>query len=156
MSVELPREVVELFYAPGTVKVLATVDEKGVPSAQVEPLLTLDQDGNVLYLERFESSKTNRNLVRSIWYNTPVAVTLSGYDGNAYEIRGVAVRSHVSGLIFQTHYTALRRQLGDVDLAAVWIIEPTSFSNESRAARQQIEEEEHPVFVHLDRLVRTQ
>ncbi len=156
MPIELPRELVELFYAPGTVKVLATVDEGGAPSAQVDPLLTLDHDGNVLYLERFESSRTNRNLVRSIWFKRPVTVTVSGYGGNSYEIRGLAVRAHVSGLIFQTHYTALRRQVGDIDLAAVWIIEPLEFRDESWAARQRNETEKHPAFVHLDRLVRTQ
>jgi hypothetical protein len=156
MPAELPRELVELFYAPGTVKVLATVDEKGAPSAQVDPLLTLDPDGNVLYLERFESSRTNRNLVRSIWFNRTVAVTLTGYDGRSYEIRGRAVRAHVSGPLFQIQYAALRRQFGDVDLATVWIIEPQEFSDESWAARQRHEEEKHPSFVHLDRLVRTQ
>jgi hypothetical protein len=156
MPIELPRELVELFYAPGTVKVLSTVDETDTPSARVDPLLALDPDGNVLYLERFESSRTNRNLVRSIWFNRPVAVTLSSHDGRSYEIRGLAVRSHVSGPVFQDHYAALRRQLGDVDLAAAWIIEPLEVSDESHAARQRHEEKKHPSFVHLDRLVRTQ
>jgi hypothetical protein len=156
MPIELPRELVELFYAPGTVKVLATVDDRGTPSAHVDPSLKLDPEGNVVHLERFESSRTNRNLVRSIWFDQPVTVTLSSHDGHAYEVQGVAVRAHVSGPVFQSHYAALRRQLGDVDLAAVWIIEPREVRDESSAARQRHEEEKHPTFVHLDRLVRAQ
>jgi hypothetical protein len=115
----------------------------------------LDEDGNVIYLEGIESSRTNRNLVRSIWYDRKVSVTLLGDGGNSYQIKGTPIKSIVSGPLFQRHYEALRAQLGDVDLAAVWVIAPEEVINESWRVRQQEEEAKHPSFIHLDRLVKT-
>src|ERR1035438_9555052 len=45
-----------------------------------------------------------------------------------------------------------RRRLGDVDLSAVWVIEPEEVINENILVRRAEEEQAHPLFRHLDRL----
>jgi hypothetical protein len=101
-----------------------------------------------------ESSRTNRNLVRGIWYDRPVAVLLTGQGDRSFQIKGVPIKAHVSGPIYQRHYKIARERLGDVDLAAVWVIRPDEIIDQSWTTRSQEERNKHPTFTHLDRLVK--
>jgi hypothetical protein len=154
MGVQLNQEVIELLGNPQTFKVLTTVDAKGVPHAVVKESLTLGEDGNILVLEWTESSRTNRNLVRSIWFDQTVSILLKGEGPVAWQIRGLPIKAHVSGPVFQKHCVALRARLGDVDLAAVWVIRPEEVIDESPSVRHEEESTSRPTFIHLDRLVR--
>jgi hypothetical protein len=58
----------------------------------------------------------------------------------------------VCGPIFRQFYEQVRRELGDVDLAAVYIIKPIEVRDESVVSRQSTEDSEHPFYRHLDRL----
>lgn len=154
MSKLLNQEVVDLLHAQTTVKVLTTVDEHGVPHSVIKGSLALGEDGNLIVLELLESSHTNRNLVRSIWYDRKVSILLKGEGTVSYQIKGIPVKAHVAGPVFQKYYAAIRERLGDVDLSAVWVIRPDEVINESPAVRRREEEAKHPTFIHLDRLVR--
>jgi len=155
MAVALEKDVVELLLNNETVKVLVTLDEKGDPHAVVKQSIELAEDGNLLHLEFIESSRTNKNLVRAIWYDRRVAVSLKGKGDVSYQIKGRPVRSIVAGPVFQKHYTTARERLGDVDLAAVWVIEPEEVINESFSVRLAEEEARHPYFLHLDRIAKS-
>lgn len=154
MPEKFDSEVAGLLADPSTVKVLATAGEDGTPHAAIKQSLHLDADGNLAYLELLESSRTNRNMVRSIWYNHRVAILLQGKQGESYQIKGTPVKAIVSGPVFQHHYTRIRQRLGDVDLAAVWVIEPEAVIDESYAVRKAQEESLHPHWLHLDRLAK--
>jgi len=134
--------------------VLATLDADGFPHAVVKQSLQPGEDGAIIYLELLESSRTNKNLVRSLWFNQKVAISLKGKDGRSYQIKGAPVKAHITGPLFQEHYTAVREKLGDVDLAAVWVIEPEEIIDETFGTRKAEEEAAHPFFSHLDRLAR--
>lgn len=152
--IQLDQEVIKLFSDPETIKILITVDEKGQPHAVVKQSLFIDENNNLVYLELLESSQTNKNLVESIWFNRKVAVTILKKRGQSYQIKGRPVKAAVSGALFRKHYTEIRQKLGDVDLAAVWIIEPEEVINKSFTARRKQEEISHPYFKHLDRLAK--
>src|SRR5512133_286041 len=137
---------------PAIVGTIATLDESGAPYAVPSPFLRLDADGRIVHLELLETSRTHRNLLRSIWFDRPVTVTLSGTDGRVGVVRGTVHKAHVSGPLFSTYYREVREQLGDADLAAVWLIDPQEVIDETYALRQAREEELHPFFRHLDRL----
>ncbi|HBC93118.1 MAG TPA: hypothetical protein DCZ10_09550 [Pelotomaculum sp.] len=154
MAIVLPDEVVRLLSEKETVKVLATTDEKGTPHAAVKQTLHLETDGNLVYLELLESSQTNKNMVRSIWFNRKIAVTLKGKDGLSYQIKGRPVKAVITGPVFQKHYVDIRERLGDVDLAAVWIIEPEEVFNQTYPERKVLEESTRLYFKHLDRLAK--
>jgi predicted pyridoxine 5'-phosphate oxidase superfamily flavin-nucleotide-binding protein len=152
MAVQLTQDIIDLIEDKETTKVLATLDADGFPHAVVKQSLQPGEDGTLLYLELLESSLTNRNLVRSIWFNQKVSIALTGKNGQSYQIKGKPVKTHITGPVFQKHYLAVRERLGDVDLAAVWVIEPEEITDESFARRKAEEEAAHPLFRHLDRL----
>lgn len=154
MSNHLGNEVIDLLEAEGTFKVLTTTDEKGTPHAVIKQTIRLAEDGNILYLELLESSRTNKNMVHSIWFKHKVAITLCGKNGVSYQIKGRPVKALISGPIFQENYVDIRNQLGDVELSTVWIIEPEEVINETYSIRKVYEEETRPYFKHLDRLVK--
>jgi hypothetical protein len=137
---------------PATVGTIATLDESGAPHAVPSPFLRLDTDGRFVHLELLETSTTHRNLLRSIWFEHPVTVSLSGTGSRVTVVKGRVHKVHVSGPLFSSYYREVREQLGDVDLAGVWLIEPQEVIDETYALRKAREEELHPFFRHLDRL----
>ncbi|TAN48900.1 MAG: pyridoxamine 5'-phosphate oxidase family protein [Rhodospirillales bacterium] len=152
MSVRLTSELADFVNDKSTTKILATVNGDGSPHAVVKHSLHVGDDGNIHVLELLESSNTNRNLVRSIWFGSKVAIALLGKDGRSIQIKGQPVKNHITGPLFQAHYQRIREQLGDVDLSSVWVIEPHEVIDQSFAKRKAEEEAKHPFFTHLDRL----
>lgn len=153
MPVPLSPEAVSLLNDDAVIKVLVTVDADGVPHAVVKQSLH-EADGRIRYLELFETSTTNRNLVRSIWFDGVVSVTLASPDGRSLQIKGRPVKNHISGPLFLEQYQRVRALYGDVDLAGVWEIEPDEVTDQSIAARRSQEAVRHPTFIHLDRIAR--
>src|SRR5690349_14028833 len=120
MSHQLNPEVQALLADPATVKVVATTDENGAPYVTASPFLQVADNGRLIHLELLETSTTNRNLVRSLWFDRPLAVTLIAGDGRSYVLKGKPVKALITGPLFSHHYRQVRAVLGDVDLAAVW------------------------------------
>lgn len=144
--------IAELLNTPGTIGILATLDDRDAPHATPSPFLSLDIRGRLVHLELLETAPSHRNLLRSIWFDRPVSVTLAGQDGRVLVVSGTAHKAHVSGPLFSDYYQQVRSRLGDADLAAVWLIEPTQVRDETYATRKTHEEELHPFHRHLDRL----
>ena len=135
MTVTLDQDVIDLLNDPATVKVLATVDGDGAPHAAIKRSLHLAGDGKLHFRELIESSATNRNLVRALWFDRAVSILLYAPDGRSVLIKGRPVKTHITGPLFQRHYQEVRARLGDVDLAAVWVIVPVSVSDQRVALR---------------------
>jgi hypothetical protein len=152
MTAQLPGDVVALLNAPDTVKILATTGADGFPHAVEKQSLHAAGDGTIHYLERLESSTTNRNLVRAIWFDAHVAIALKGSDGRTVQIKGRPVKAHITGPLFQSHYLRLREQEGDADLAAVWVIEPTLVADQDLTRRRAAAEAAPPPIIQLDRI----
>jgi hypothetical protein len=152
MTTTLTPDIIALLDDDTTRKVLATVDADDVPHVVEKRSLHHGGDGTIHYLELLETSTTNRNLVRSIWFGGKVAISLSGGDGRSVQIKGRPVKIHITGPLYLRHYERIRALLGDVDLAGVWVIEPDQVIDQSFAARKSREETLHPDFIHLDRL----
>lgn len=154
MAIQLDSEIAALLNEKETVKVLATVDQAGNPHAVLKQTLHVDAAGNLVYLELLESSQTNKNLLRSLWFKRQVAVTIKTQDNRSYQITGTPVKALVAGPKFQEYYVSVRQQLGDTDLATVWIIEPEQVYDQTFSVRGEQEKQAHPNFIHLDRLAK--
>jgi len=146
----------EILAAPSVTGTIATLDESGAPHAMPSPFLHLDSDGYLVHLELLETSASHRNLLRSIWFERPVSISIATSDGRVAVVSGRVHKAHVSGPLFSHYYREARSRLGDADLAAVWLIEPLHVRDESYALRKAVEEELHPFFRHLDRLAADQ
>ncbi len=151
MGIELDEALIALLRDEASIKVLATVDADGAPHAVVKQSLTLDAAGRLVHLELLESSRTNKNLLRSLWSGGRVSVLVRRGD-ESWQLKGRPVRAHVAGPEFQREYVRVRERLGDVDLAAIWVIEPEEAVEQSFTVRKTQEEAAHPQFLHLDRI----
>ncbi|MDR1934036.1 MAG: pyridoxamine 5'-phosphate oxidase family protein [Candidatus Accumulibacter sp.] len=154
MSAILSAEVIDLLNSQETAKILATVDEHGHPHAVVKKSLHNGGDGNIHLLEILESSHTGRNLLGALWFGRKVSISLLGKEGRQVQIKGKPLKCHISGPLFQRNYVKLRERLGDVDLAAVWVIEPEEVIDADFAERKARQDKERPTLIHLDRLLK--
>ena len=150
--VALPSEVSTLIKDRATFQIVATADEHGNPHAVAKGSLTVQGDGLIAYREALESSRTNANMLRSLWFDKKVSVLLVGSNGEAYEIRGRPHRYVINGPIFKRHYLEEREEQGpDSDVAGVWLIAPEEVRNQTFSVRKAEEERKHPYMRHLDR-----
>lgn len=154
MAIKLEQNVIDLLKDNKTIKVIATSDKNGVPHVVFKGSIGTDAEGNITYLELLESSKTNSNLVNSIWFKRKVAITAKAEDGTSIQIKGTPIQCAITGPLFEHHYKLVREKLGDVDLAAVWVIEPEEVREETFQVRKEEEEHNHPLLIHLDRLAK--
>lgn len=156
MSEELRLHIGRLLDDPATTATIATLDESGAPHSVPSPFLRLEDKDWLVHLELLETSTSHRNLVRSIWFDKPVSLTLTGSDGRVFVITGRPYKALVSGPLFSSYYREVRARLGDADLAAVWLIEPQQIRDETYQFRKEREEALHPFHRHLDRLAITE
>lgn len=153
MTASLTPRALELLTDPSAVVALATSDRAGRPHAVLDADVRPSGDGALLYLERLEGSRTQRDLVHALWFDRPVAVTVRR-GGESYELLGRPVKSVVAGPEFRRHYEEVRAADPEVDLAAVWRIELLEVAELTYAHRRARQELERPFLTHLDRLVR--
>lgn len=76
MGKVLDEQVIALFNDQKALKVLATTDPSGEPHVVFKGSLQVDEKGDIIYLELLESSRSNRNLVNSIWFKRKVAINV--------------------------------------------------------------------------------
>jgi hypothetical protein len=153
MTIELSMETRTALGDENTVKVLASADEKGVPHLSFKNSLRLRADGFIEYREYIESSATNRNMTRSIWFGIPVSVALLTPDKRSFLIRGRVARAIIAGREFRKHYEDVRLHPDDFDLSTVWLIDPEYERENTLAKRKAEEERAHPLLAHVDRLL---
>lgn len=154
MAIELNKQLINLINDYETIKVLATIDEKGQPHSILNQHVNVLEDGRLIYLELLESSRSYKNFTRSLWYDQKVSITVVGKNGANWRIKGKPEKIIVSGPIFEYHYKKIREKFGDFDLAAVCIIEPEDLVEESFGVQFENQQQNCPIFNHLDRLAR--
>ncbi|MNM26504.1 hypothetical protein D3C81_369680 [compost metagenome] len=153
MTIQLNDDIRGLLLNPSILKVLTTTDAEGELHVLSDSSITLDSDGQIIYLERIETSQSNSNLVSSLWFKRLVALYVTNGD-DAYLIKGYPIRSIISGPQFKQYYKETLARNPDDDLSTVWIIEPDEIVNESYEFRKKKERTEHPLIMHLDRLAK--
>jgi hypothetical protein len=150
---QLTPELLEVLAHPATHKVIATLDEDGSPHAIPSPFLHARPDGLLVHFELLETSATNRNLLRGLWFGHKLAVTVVGALGQTFVVKAVSVKAEISGPAFGRAFETVRAVLGDADLAAVWLLRPHAIVDETYATRKRDEEARYPFSIHLDRLL---
>ena len=147
------HEILELINNKETVKILVTIDADGLSHPVVKHSLHSDGE-HIIYTEFLESSNTNRNMTRSLWFDTPVSLLLLGADNQSYKIKAQPVRALVSGKKFQKYYEQVQKEFFSADLSTVWFLKPLEITNQSFAVRSEEESINRPYFLHLDRLAK--
>lgn len=151
MSAVINDKIKELLKQKDTLKVVASVDKEGIPHVTFKGTVNVNEEGQITFLEILESSQTNRNLTNSIWFEKIVAITILGTDKTSYQIKGIPKRAIISGPLFEETYIRVQEKFGDVDLAAIWVIDPVEVREETFQARLEEERKQFPIIGHLDR-----
>jgi predicted pyridoxine 5'-phosphate oxidase superfamily flavin-nucleotide-binding protein len=135
-----------------SIKVLATIDKDGNPHVVAKGSLTVDDEGRLLYLELLESSRTNRNMIYSLWFEKRVAVNIITPQRKSILIKGKPVKALIAGSVFEKYYNLVQQRDAENDLAAVYYIDAEEITDESYPVRRAEETAKHPLYIHLDRL----
>lgn len=149
---KLPEELVKLLKDFEAVKAVSTLNADGSPHTVIKGSLTTLDEENIYFNEGLDTYRNNKNLVRSIWFNKPIAINVTK-GPVSYQIKGKPHKCLITGPIFKQFLLKARERRGpDADIAAVWVIIPEEIRNESPAARRNEEEAKRPYFNrHLDR-----
>jgi hypothetical protein len=143
------NEVLNLLNNGDAVKILATVDDNGVPHAVVKNSLRSEGD-SIIYIEFLESSRTNRYMTKSLWFNKAVSILILTPDGKSWEITALPVRAIVSGKIFQRYYEEAQKKYGGLDISTIWVLQPLKIREGTLQKRVEEESQNRPYFLHLD------
>lgn len=149
-------EVKEIINNPLTFKSVATVSREGLPHVAYKGSLHIE-DETIVFYDFIQSSQINKNLVNAIWFNGKAAINIYYDDGKEkknFLIIGKPVKCVTAGRKFEDIYISLQDKYGkDMDLSAIWYIEPESIRDESFLSRKKEEESKYPYIMHIDRLL---
>jgi hypothetical protein len=148
----LNRELINIIQDDKSIKMIATVGEEGFPHVVQRGDFKVLEDESIVFAEWRESSITNSNLVRAIWFGGQAAIFVSDDKDASYQIKGVPVRfDYVSPLYKEFYVSTRKKHGGDADITGIWYIKPIEVRNENPFIRKKEEEIIHPYFRHLDR-----
>jgi hypothetical protein len=151
----LNRELIDIIQDDKSIKMIATVDEEGFPHVVQREDFKVLEDESIVFAEWRESSLTNSNLVRAIWFGGRAALFVSFVSNNknvSYQIKGIPVRFDYVSSLYREFYAAARKKYGgDSDITGLWYIKPIEIRNENPTVHRKEEETIHPYFRHLDR-----
>ncbi|MDR0747283.1 MAG: hypothetical protein LBE89_05245 [Helicobacteraceae bacterium] len=149
----LLQQALSRFNDEGAIKVLTTLDENGAPHPVCKGSLRWSGE-TIESWEILESSQTNRNLTRSIWFDKPIAILLIAPDRKAYKFSVKASRNIIAGKAFTRAYEAAQERFNGRGIAGVWQYEIISVKEETASVRIGEEEAARPYFIHLDQLAK--
>jgi hypothetical protein len=120
----LDPKLIELLESPDSVKIIATLDADGSPCLAINASVASLNGVTIVLSERLETSRTSKNLVRSVWYDKPVTL-LALNASSAFEIRAETYRCLAVGDIYSVMLTRARALYGAAaDIAAAWELMP--------------------------------
>jgi hypothetical protein len=147
----LTPKLIELLESPDSVKIIGTIDANGAPCLAANGALTSLNGVTLILGERVETSPSNKNLVRSIWYDKPVTILVLNAS-TACEIRAETYRCLAVGDIFDVMLARVRETHGpDADIAVAWELIPKTCRDVSDDTLIAEHRSFHPYDGHLDR-----
>lgn len=136
---KIPLELKGLLEDPESVKVLTTTDKDGVPHTVFKASLTALDEDFLAYVELFESSQSQKNMLQSLWFRKPVAIALCK-GGLAYQIKGEPYRLVIEGPLRDRFFQQVWKRIPEVNPCGVWLIRPKEIIDESYQTQQKKEQ----------------
>jgi hypothetical protein len=153
MAVKLSDEVIDALNDRDNVKALATVDKQGQPHVAFKENIFVDHE-KIILLELIETSQTNSNMVHSIWFKRPVSISVKDKKNNSWQIKGLPLKTHIAGPVYEKYYAEQAEKNPEIDLGAVWEIEPLELKNQTFSVVLAEERARHPYLYHLDKIAK--
>ncbi len=154
MAIKIKEELKEILADEDTIKVIASVDLEGKPHVVVKGSISLNENNQIRYLEFLENSRTNKNLLASLWFDKTLAITVLSKDRRSFQIKGRPIRTSIAGREFEEEYKKAQERHPDNDLSAIYYIDVDEIIEETYSVRRAEESKKNPLYVHLDRLTK--
>lgn len=127
---KIPLGLKKLLEDPESIKVLTTTDKDGVPHTVFKGSLTSLDDDYLAYVELFEGSQTQKNMLHDLWFKKPVAIAVR--KGNkAYQIKGEPYRLVIEGPVRDRFFQEVWKRMPELNPSGVWLIKPRDIIDES-------------------------
>lgn len=134
--VKIPDEAASVFHSMQSVKILATVDEKGMPHAVPIGSMTLSREKDKLYFAEVAIKITKANLELAKKEGKMVSV-LAVKALEAYQAKCSVEGFYTSGELYAEQKKALK-QLMNIDISGIWVLEPDEVYKQSVRPKEEI------------------
>lgn len=137
----LSKEITEILREPGTVKVLTTTDENGVPHSVIKASLVALDGESLGYIEMIERSRTYKNILRNCWDKKLVSICVyNEKKGVSYQIKAEPYKYEEVGPVWDEFLKETWERFPDSDPKCVWILKPKEVINEDLKVRKEAED----------------
>ena len=151
MSNEFYDDLGQILDEPTTRSFIVTLGKDENPHVEEGFLVQTQGSGQILLPDLGEYSRTNLNLVRSLWFNRKAVLYVLGAQ-RRFEVLLEPYKVHVSGPLFESYYRqSLKAGDGRIVLA-VWILDVVSITEETPHVRDERENLGRIPLVHLDQI----
>ncbi len=154
MSISLQKSILQTLLDPQSVKFLLTCNRQALPHATFLKKIEVTEEGSLIVLAQDEFSPLNQELLYSLWFDQWVTLNLQAPDGRVQELALRPQKCLITGPVFSHYYQLVRQEDPRADLASVWLLTPEQVHDYTEATWRKRAEEEHPFFLHLDRIAK--
>ena len=142
---KLPDDLLSLLNDIESAKVVGTIDDDGIPHLVVKGSLTTLDNETIVFVEGFEGSLTNENLISSVRLNKKVAINITK-GLISYQVKGFPHKYLTTDAVFTQLLNRIRERRGpDATIAGVWGVNPDEIRNESPGYRSSLAKEENVI-----------
>jgi len=153
MTIALDADIRQVLEDPATRAFIATVDENGTPHLEEKHAVHLDEEGRILIPEEGEYSRTNLNLVRSLWFDRKAVLHLLARN-RSYEVVLQPYKVHIAGPLYESYYRQYLEKSKEISLSGVWVLHPETVTEETANIRTERENADRLPLTHLDRIAK--
>ena len=142
---KLPDDLLSLLNDIESTKVVGTIDEDGIPHLVHKGSLTTLDNETIVFVEGFEGSNTNENLISSVRLNKKVAINVTK-GLISYQVKGFPHKYLSNDAVFTQLLNRIRERRGpDATISGVWGVKPEEIRNESPGYRSLLAKEENAI-----------
>ena len=146
-KIELPDIVKDLINNPKAVKAVSTIGEDGIPHTVFKQSMRFLEDGNIVFLEMIENSRTSKNILTLINVDEDkklplISISLLDPEKSiSYEIKCKFDQFVLQGPLWRSFLKETWKMFPDIDPVGVWVFEPVEVNNQGLYARVEEEAE---------------
>ena len=148
----IPETIKKQVNDQSAVVVISAIGKNESIASEVAVKARIDEKDVLHYYELLESSRMQKNLVYSLWFDHPVTILILTEE-QQFSLHGKIYKALMAGYEFEREYEDILAEVDeDADLSTVWEIEIKEVEEVSYPAGRRREKQEHPYLMHMDHI----